>query len=126
MELEHWISLIVATVPFLAAIVVFLLNMRKELKFKKLEQKADLYLRYISSSTKKLDPNEQREILYKMLLTGSNDIVKILKDIHFPSEQLDTKLKVELNRKLLIAMRSEFTCKRSAKTLADFPESAFK
>ena len=57
MELEHWISLIVATVPFLAAIVVFLLNMRKELKFKKLEQKADLYLRYISSSTKKLDSN---------------------------------------------------------------------
>ncbi|MDY0213965.1 MAG: hypothetical protein RBS24_00335 [Bacilli bacterium] len=126
MELEHWISLIVATVPFLAAIIVFLLNMGKELKFKKLEQKTDLYLRYISSSTNKLNPSEQREIFYKMLLTGSDEVINILKEIHFPSEELDVNSKADLIRKLLIAMRTEFTSKRSAKILACFPEKAFK
>ena len=63
---------------------------------------------------------------YKMLNRRFFEIGRTGTPIIEVVKQLDTKLKVELNRKLLIAMRSEFTCKRSAKTLADFPESAFK
>ena len=127
MELGYWISIGVAALSFLTTIIGFVVNVVKELKFKKLEQKIGLYLRYISSLfSNNLNNQEQKEIIYKMLLAGSDDVVNILKEIHFSSIELDAKSKPDFNRKLMIAMRAEFTSKRRAKILASFPDKAFK
>ena len=45
MELGYWISIGVAALSFLTTIIGFVVNVVKELKFKKLEQKIGLYLR---------------------------------------------------------------------------------